>query len=280
MPKKLFQRYMPDPKKIREIKGLQFLGDHLHSPNLWHLNRRSVANAFACGLFAMYTPPLPWQMIIAGVLAVIFSANLPIAVALVWITNPLTWIPMYYFAYRVGALVTGRDSFNFSAFSQLFSLETAWELGAPFLLGCFILMVLGAILGYFSIHAFWRWHVRRAWEERKLRRLGLAVERKTLKSFMQEVVLPKVEWHLKAYGNWLAGVIYSVWYAPETVQKRAKLLAACQPIVVKIEPYLRPVIALLKQLTPHIRPFLVSAYKFLACHAAKAKQFISGYLNR
>lgn len=180
MAKKLFQRYMPDPAKIRQIESLRFLGDKLHSPNLWHINRRSVANAFACGLFAMYTPPLPWQMIIAGLLAVMFEANIPIAVSLVWITNPFTWIPMYYFAYWVGAELLGREPFVFSAFSHLFSLETAWELGAPFLLGCLILMVLGAVLGYFGIHAFWRWSVQRHWDERKLRRQGIAVVHKPL----------------------------------------------------------------------------------------------------
>lgn len=156
MPKKFLQRYLPHPGKIREIKSLEFLGDKLHAPNLWHLNRRSVSLAFAIGLWAMYTPPLPWQMIIAAVLAIYFNANLPISVALVWITNPFTWVPLYYFAYKVGSLVLGQGSFDFSQFSQLFSIETAWELGAPLLLGCFILMNVGAVLGYVVTQVLWR----------------------------------------------------------------------------------------------------------------------------
>jgi len=156
MPKKFLQRYLPHPGKIREIKSLEFLGDKLHAPNLWHLNRRSVSLAFAVGLWAMYTPPLPWQMIIAAVLAIYFNANLPISVALVWITNPLTWVPLYYFAYKVGSLALGQGSFDFSEFSQLFSIETAWQLGAPLLLGCFILMNAGALLGYGVTQFLWR----------------------------------------------------------------------------------------------------------------------------
>lgn len=169
MPKKFFKRYLPDPKKIKEIKALEFLGDKLHAPNLWHLNRRSVSRAFAVGLWAMYTPPLPWQQVIAAVLAIYFNANLPIAVALVWITNPLTWLPMYYFAYEVGARVLGSTDFSFAQFSELFSIEKVMELGTPFLLGCFILMNLGAVLGYFGIQLIWRNAVRHQQELRKLR---------------------------------------------------------------------------------------------------------------
>lgn len=249
MPKKFFQRYMPDPEKIRKIEALQFLGDRLHSPNLWHLNRRSVANAFACGLFAMYTPPLPWQMIIAGILAVFFGANLPIAVSLVWITNPVTWIPMYYFAYRVGALLLGRDTFAFSAFSQVFSLETAWELGAPFLLGCLILMVLGAAAGYFGIHAFWRWHVQRAWDERKLRRQGIIVEHKPLIPGSDKAIAllvrtwTQAEPHAKALWKLSAATAVQAWTSPAARQARSKLAELLKALKAAAESYLKDKLA-------------------------------------
>jgi uncharacterized protein (DUF2062 family) len=169
MPKRLFKRYLPDPKKIKEIKGLAFLGDKLYSPNLWHLNRHSVARAFAIGLWAMYTPPLPWQQIIAAVGAIYFNANLPIAVALVWITNPLTWIPLYYAAYEVGAFVLRQPAFGFDQFSSLFTVEKVMELGTPLLVGCLILMHIGGALGYFGVHCLWRRSVLHKLELRKFR---------------------------------------------------------------------------------------------------------------
>jgi uncharacterized protein (DUF2062 family) len=169
MPKKFLKRYLPDPTKIRDIKALAFLGDKLHSPNLWHLNRHSVSRAFAIGLWAMYTPPLPWQQIIAAVLAIYFNANLPIAVALVWITNPLTWVPMYYFAYELGAYVLKVPVFSFDQFSALFSIETALQLGAPLLVGCAILMHVGGVLGYFGVQYLWRRSVLHQLELRKFR---------------------------------------------------------------------------------------------------------------
>ncbi|QSA98671.1 DUF2062 domain-containing protein [Methylococcus sp. EFPC2] len=173
MPKKFLKRFIPHPGKISEIKALEFLGDKLHRPNLWHLNRRSVSLAFAIGLWAMYTPPLPWQMVIAAVGAVYFNANLPISVALVWITNPLTWVPLYYLAYLVGTLALGMDHFTFQHFSEVFSIEKAWELGAPLLVGCFILMNVGAVVGYFGIQFLWQRSVRHQWWLRKYRNAPL-----------------------------------------------------------------------------------------------------------
>ena len=84
MPKELIQKlidkFIPDPEVIKQHKSLQFLGDKLHEPNLWHLNRRSVAMAFAVGLFCAWIPT-PTQMAFAAVGAIYFRANLPISVA-------------------------------------------------------------------------------------------------------------------------------------------------------------------------------------------------------
>lgn len=169
MPKKLIQRYMPDPKTIREHKHLRVFGTLLQNPNLWHMNRRSVAGAFGVGMF-MAAIPVPFQMLLAAAGAIVFRVNLPISVGLVWITNPVTMIPMFYFAYLVGAFVMGKPP----AISQD-ELQLSWSwivgqlehIGGPFLLGCLILGVGGAMLGYFGIHLFWRLNVARQWRERK-----------------------------------------------------------------------------------------------------------------
>ncbi len=169
MPKKLIKKYMPDPDKLKQQKSLQFLGDRLHEPNLWHLNRRSVSLAFAIGLFAAWIPT-PGQMAIAAVAAFYFRANLPISVALVWVTNPLTMPPMFYFAYIVGLQSLGQslpgDDFEFSLESLLSSLG---EIGGPFLFGCLILGIISSIIGYSGIRLFWRYHVNSQWNRRKNR---------------------------------------------------------------------------------------------------------------
>ena len=167
MPKKFIKKYMPDPEKLKQQKSLQFLGDRLHEPNLWHLNRRSVSIAFAVGFFVAWIPT-PGQMTIAAIMAFYFRANLPISVALVWVTNPLTMPPMFYAAYVLGLWALGKGSpaadFELSVDSIMSSLG---EIGGPFLFGCLILGVISSTTGYFGIRWFWQYSVTKKWNLRK-----------------------------------------------------------------------------------------------------------------
>ena len=68
MPKKYFRRFLPDQAQVRANKYLAWLGERLHHPGLWHLNRDSVAGAVAIGLFSGLVPG-PLQMLTAALLA-------------------------------------------------------------------------------------------------------------------------------------------------------------------------------------------------------------------
>lgn len=170
MPKRIIKRYMPDHEKIRDHKNLRFLGTLLHDPNILHLNRRSVSGAFAVGLFFAWVP-VPFQMVLGAIGSIVFRVNLPISVGLVWVTNPLTMPPMFYFAYKVGTWILGLPTRKFT-----FELSWEWlmeELGAtwePFLLGCLICGVVSSALGYALIRGYWRYHVARNWQNRHSQR--------------------------------------------------------------------------------------------------------------
>ena len=161
---------MPDHRQIREHRHLQFLGQLLHHPHLWHLNRRSVAGAFSVGLLVAFIP-VPFQMVIAAILAIMFHTNLPISVMLVWVSNPITMPALFYFAYMIGAsmldVAIKRVTFELSIDWLMTSLHTIWE---PFLLGCLVLGVSCAILGNILMRFLWRMQVIRNWELRKVRR--------------------------------------------------------------------------------------------------------------
>ncbi len=172
MSRKFFRRYMPDHEKIRNHRLLNRLfGKLLHDPNLLHLNRRSVSGAMAVGLFCAFIP-LPTQMLVAAAAAIVFRVNLPIAVGLVWLTNPVTIPPMFYFCYKVGTWILGAPLQPVD-----FSLSWEWmehELGLiwqPLLLGCFIVGSVAAATGYGLTRLFWRLHVISHLRERRRRRL-------------------------------------------------------------------------------------------------------------
>lgn len=170
MPKKLFKRYMPEPRKIREHPSLRFLGDLLHDPGLWHLNRRSASGACAVGLFCMWIP-VPFQMLLAALLAIPFRVNLALSVVLVWITNPITMPPMFYAAYWLGAELLDYEEmpidFELSMEWLGSSLAHIWQ---PFLLGCGVFAVLSSALGYALVRLTWRYHLIRRLQEKRLRR--------------------------------------------------------------------------------------------------------------
>ncbi len=159
MPKRLIKRFTPDRDKIRNHKHLQIFGKLLHDPNLWHLNRRSVSGAFAVGLFWAFIP-IPFQMVAAAATAIPARVNLPISVALVWITNPITMPPMFYFNYLVGTWILGKPTqqVQFELSWQWFSQSVA-EIWEPLYLGSLICAVIAAVLGYIAMRGFWRWHV-------------------------------------------------------------------------------------------------------------------------
>lgn len=161
---------MPDHKKIREHKCLQFLGEHLHNPNLWHLNRRSVAGAFAVGIFCAFIP-LPFQMIFAAVLAVLMGTNLPISVTLVWITNPITIPPMFYTTYKVGAWLLNIEPEHFdielSVEWFMHEMSVIWE---PLLLGSLLVGTICSLLVYFIVRGLWRLHIVRHYQRKRAKR--------------------------------------------------------------------------------------------------------------
>jgi uncharacterized protein len=166
MPKRIFKRYMPDHQTIRDHKHLRFLGTLLHDPNILQLNRRSVAGAFSVGLFFAFMP-VPFQMVLAALGAVAARVNLPISVALVWITNPLTMPPIFYFAYKVGTwlLDTPIQAMEFELSVEWLS-HSLGEIWQPFLLGCFVCGASFALAGNVLIRLFWRGMVTWNWHKR------------------------------------------------------------------------------------------------------------------
>ncbi|WP_296058292.1 DUF2062 domain-containing protein [uncultured Amphritea sp.] len=164
---------MPDEHKLKSNRYLSWLGSHIHDPNLWHLTRKSVSRAFFVGLFCAFIP-LPSQMLIAAVASLFVRSNLPISVSLVWLTNPLTIPPMFYFAYWIGTHILGVDAVAID-----FELTMEWikaeleHIWLPLLVGSMVCGIVSGTLGYFLMQRFWVWHVNNSWRNRKSRKFIL-----------------------------------------------------------------------------------------------------------
>lgn len=174
MPRKFLQKYLPDPAHLREHKHLRVFGERLADPGIWHMHRRGIANAMAIGLFCALLP-IPFQMLPAAMLAILLRANLPLSIALVWLTNPLTAVPVWYGTYLLGSVLLGMEP-NWQVQDDSFEavwdamLANFWQLYIPMLVGSVLVAIVLAVIGWAGAHQAWRAHVRYQWRQRAERR--------------------------------------------------------------------------------------------------------------
>ena len=184
MPRKYFRKYLPDHATLREHRLLRPFQALLKHPNLWHLNRHSVAGGLAAGLFGGLAPG-PVQMGIAAILAIVFRVNLPVAVIATLYTNPFTWGPLILAAYAIGSWVTGGNGipatnleFNWETQNWIEFLPAFWHwllsLGETFLIGNLILALALAVLGYVAVQFAWRLYILAYLRRRRARRVRTA----------------------------------------------------------------------------------------------------------
>ena len=176
MPRKFFRKYLPDHQSVRNNKHIARFGGFLQHPNLWHLNRHSVAGGVAVGMFSGLVPG-PFQMLTAALLAVPLRVNLPVALATTLYTNPFTIGPLYLLAYLIGRLIMGGEGAALSPppelqWSQLGASLDAFlrwilSMGTPLAVGLVALALGLAALGYACVQIGWRAYVIRAWRKRR-----------------------------------------------------------------------------------------------------------------
>jgi len=143
-----------------------WVGRQLFADDLWHLNRRSVALAFLNGLF-WACMPMPLQMVAAAIFALILRCNVPLSVGLVWLTNPITMPPYYFFAYQLGSWVLGTEGVSWPEEVTLDWIQNQLNLiWWPLLTGSLIVGAIVSMVGFFVIRIWWRVQVGYNWRRR------------------------------------------------------------------------------------------------------------------
>ena len=179
-----------------------------------HDTPHAIALGVAVGMAVGFLPFLGLQMIIALFAATILGANRLVAVALVWISNPLTAAPLFWLDYRVGTKLLGiapisRDLINERVGHALSS--NFWQIIAvfggdifqPMIVGGVVLgVIVGAVLYPVSLWALKsrerriRENLRQALRKRKLILASSSERRRRLLSawgYKFEVVEPGVD---------------------------------------------------------------------------------------
>jgi len=170
---KWIKKHIPTRETVHENPLLRPFARHLSDPALWRMTRRSVPRAVALGLGigvlipVMHTP-------IAAILAIPSRANVAIAAALTLVVNPLTYAPVYYFCYRIGAWELRHDA---TVINPEAAERVSGEIGkimfwiqnasGAIAVGVLTVAATVAVVGYFSSSIIWRWWLGSKWRARR-----------------------------------------------------------------------------------------------------------------
>jgi uncharacterized protein (DUF2062 family) len=182
-----YDKHAPTQEELRRSPLLKPLGKRIWASELWRFSRRSVPIAVAVGLFVGIVLMIPGLQIVgAALMAVPFRANIPVATAMTFISNPLT-TPFFIFA---GIDVGNRLGFHadLAAFERLSAARAplrdwfAWVVSdaAPALLsGLIVIGLVSAFAGYLLSLVVWRLWIGSKWRSR-LRRVNGPAETASL----------------------------------------------------------------------------------------------------
>ena len=154
---KRLRKRIPNRESIENNKYLRFILKRVgHKPYLWEFNRREVVMATWIGVFWAMVP-MPFQMIPAVIMSVVFRANILVAIAWVWLSNPFTMLPIFYFEYYIGCNLMGIKFIDSLVSANLQDILIHWQLVLiPLLLGSLIVGVISSLILASSIWLIYR----------------------------------------------------------------------------------------------------------------------------
>ncbi|MDC3180181.1 DUF2062 domain-containing protein [bacterium] len=115
------------------------------------------AKGLAIGVFSGCFPFFGFQTLIGVFFAKLAKGNIVLAAIGTWISNPLTYVPLYYFNYKVGSIFLNNSSINI--IEKNLVIDDLWKKGGIFSLrlllgsscvGFLLALIAGSIV--FFIH--------------------------------------------------------------------------------------------------------------------------------
>ena len=171
---KWVHRNSPSRHELAKSRWLRPVRKYILASEYWRFTRRSVPRAIWAGTFVGIFLMIPGlQMIGATMMAIPLRANIPVAAAITWVSNPFTTPFFLVAALEVGGLL-GFPT-DFTTFMKLFSSEAslkawvdwAFSAAAPsMIVGLLIIAFLTAWVGYILSLVGWRLWVARKWRQR------------------------------------------------------------------------------------------------------------------
>lgn len=97
-------------KQKRSQKRINEIVEKYNIPRAYlAINRKSISKGVFLGLFIAFIP-MPMQMLTVILFTPFFRFNVPIAISMVWLTNPITMPFIYYLEYKTGNFILNKNS--------------------------------------------------------------------------------------------------------------------------------------------------------------------------
>jgi uncharacterized protein (DUF2062 family) len=166
-------RHMPTREEIGKSRWIKPFGGRVLRSEYWRFTRRSVPRGVAVGMWVGIFALIPGVQIIGSALMSLpFRANIPVAAAMTFLTNPFTTPFLLGASYFVGSLlglggqrgIPGRHASIGEWLAWLFS-----DAALATVSGLLIIATVSAIVSYFATILFWRWWTGRKWRRRARR---------------------------------------------------------------------------------------------------------------
>jgi len=123
-------------------------------PEFLAANRKMISRGVVLGVFIAFIP-MPMQMAAVLLFMPIFRFNVPVALAMCWLSNPLTMPPMYYIEYELGSFLLGIQPQPVELTLEWFS-KNMDAIFIPLYFGTLIFSIVGSISAYIIVNYFWK----------------------------------------------------------------------------------------------------------------------------
>ena len=121
--------------------------------------RKMISRGVVLGLLIAFIP-MPMQMAAVLLFMPFFRFNVPIAILMVWITNPFTMPFIYVVEYYTGSFFLGTEVTDVQMSLSWFQ-ENIGDIFIPLYTGAIIYSVSSASLAYWAVTHFWKRSVKR-----------------------------------------------------------------------------------------------------------------------
>jgi len=154
MIRKVFKKPSQDSKLDQFIKKYKLPKEYLS------INRRSISRGVFWGLLIGFIP-MPFQMLAVLALTPFTKFNVPVAISMVWLSNPITMPFMYYMEYQTGSYLLGMPSLPDIELS-LSWFQTHWDsILLPLYVGTIPYSIIVSTIAYIAINWCWINSVRK-----------------------------------------------------------------------------------------------------------------------